>query len=97
MTDLASLLTECIPTDWVLSHIINLNKLGWQVNLKDDEHVACGTGQTIEEALQNAATKIANEQFVGSFRLRDMIYNEPKIDLSVLISGLRKPMEDRRF
>lgn len=53
-----------LPEYWNLSNLINL-KPGWQANIADDEHVAIGTGATIEDALLSAATKANEGIYIG--------------------------------
>ena len=64
MTDLLNDLLTFLPEDWSLANLINLEP-GWEVIIKDDEHVAVGTGDTVEEALESASSKAFNGEFLG--------------------------------
>jgi hypothetical protein len=54
---------DYIPVGWHVSNLIFDNE--WQANICDDEHVAIGTGKSIEEALGNAGLNAINYKFVG--------------------------------
>ncbi len=60
MTDFSQLLSP----EWTLSNLINLRP-GWQANISDEEFVAVGTGETIEEAITTAQAKADAGQVVG--------------------------------
>ncbi len=53
-----------LTSPWTLSNLINLRP-GWQANISDEEYVAVGTGETIEEALSAAQAKADSGQVVG--------------------------------
>lgn len=85
------LIQSSLPEDWTLSNLINLSP-GWQANICDGEYVIVATGDTIEDALANAANKtLDSRNYLGRlFSLPRIDDTPPKVDLSVLL-GLAKP------
>ena len=87
-------LEKFIPSGWSLTCLTFLDP-EWQAIIKDDEHVALATGQFIESALSNAASKALNHIYVGRlFSLGRACHEptEPASAKSLLQSlGLAKP------
>ena len=84
-----------LPTGWHLSNLIALD-FGWQVNIKDDEHVVVATGPTIESALGEAAYKAENHDYLGRLYM-PRAFTESRIDLSGLLNlGRKAPMDFKR-
>lgn len=52
------------PLGWHVTHIMFIDT-SWQVNVYDDEHAVVATGETIEDALNNATAKILECIYVG--------------------------------
>ena len=57
-----------LPAGWTLSNLIAFDA-GWQANIKDTEHVAVGTGESIEEALLDAREKALAHNYTGRLYL----------------------------
>ena len=69
-------LENLLPFSWSLTCLTFLDP-EWQVIIKDDEHVALATGETIEDALTNAASKALNHIYVGRLFSLGRAYHEP--------------------
>lgn len=64
---MATLLTQLnapLPAGWRVTHLIDLEPM-WQCNITNDEYVTLATGDTVEDAITNAAVKASNNNFVG--------------------------------
>ena len=75
-------------------HLIHLDP-EWQCNTTDDEHVAVGTGETVEAAIDRAAFKALNEQFTGRLFSRELIDRGERVsivDLRGLLGIKRQPV-----
>ena len=84
-----------LPNGWCLSNLIALDD-GWQVNVKDDEHVVVAIADTIELALYEAAYKAENHDYLGRLYMPN-IYTESRIDLVGLLNlGRKAPADFRR-
>jgi len=100
LSDLDSIIDECLPSGWSLTHLIHLDP-DWQVNLCDGEHVVVATGTTPGRAMASAYAKSFDPtQHIG--RLIDLSHAEPsrpKLSLSEMLGLTRKPSEpvNRRF
>ena len=87
-----------LPPGFELTHLISLDP-DWQANLRSEEHVAIGTGETPLAAITAASHKAEAGQFIG--RLFHLHYepSEVSIPLSLASLGLRqsKPMKKRKL
>ena len=89
-----------LPEGFSVTHLISLDP-DWQANLRNDEHVAIGTGATPEEAIAAAAAKIEQGQFAG--RLFDLPYSrglvllEQGLTLAALGLAQTKPLLRRQL
>ena len=87
-----------LPAGFEVTHLISLDP-DWQANLRDDEHVAVGTGATPEAAIASAVLKAESGQFVG--RLFHLPYsnNQPEQGLTLAALGLAqtKPIPRRKL
>jgi len=87
-------LENLIPACWSLTCLTFLDP-EWQAIIKDDEHVAVATGESIEEALCNVATKAINHEYVGRLFSLGRAYHEPRPEGQSLLQslGLAKPKQ----
>jgi hypothetical protein len=72
-----------LPAGWALAHIILLDP-EWQVAIKDDEHLAIGTGDTPDLACMAAIDNVAHEHFAGRLYIAQDFSNPPPNLKSVL-------------
>ena len=80
-----------LPDGWQVTHIISLDP-EWQVNLRSEDHVAIGTGDTILEAISNASHKAMNEEFSSQlFHLSHFLPKAPTAPSLTLASLLPLP------
>ena len=88
-----------LPEGFFVTHLISLDP-DWQANLRNDEHVAVGTGATPEEAIAAAAAKVELDQFVGRlFHLPYSRRHQPEQGLTLAALGLAqtKPLLRRKL
>ena len=88
-----------LPAGFEVTHLISLDP-DWQANLRNDEHVAVGTGATPEEAIAAAAAKAELDQFVGRlFHLPYSRRHQPEQGLTLAALGLAqtKPIPRRKL
>src|SRR5215469_15746638 len=64
MSELKEYIDAHIPDGWTLSNLIHMDT-SYQANICDGDHVAIGTGETMEEALLSAGSKAENGVVVG--------------------------------
>lgn len=83
-----------IPEGFQLTHLILLDP-DWQANLRYEDHVAVGTGETHQLAIDNAVAKAHLGQFAGSLFHLQRFFTEYNLSLTSL--GLRKPMKKRKI
>lgn len=93
-----NILIPDLPNGWSLAAIIYLDP-EWQVNLRDDTHVACGTGDTPGEACEAAIHKVFDNVFVGVIYHR--VDDKPQLDHADILRSLGvskpAPMKRRSF
>ena len=53
-----------LPEPWTLTHLILLDP-DWQANIRGEEHISVGTGDTPSEAIANALALAEEGIFVG--------------------------------
>ena len=89
-----------IPEGFQLTHLILLDP-DWQANLRYEDHVAIGTGETHQAAIDNAVAKAHLGQFAGSLFHLQRFFTEAaetmQHSLSLTSLGLRKPMKKRKI
>ena len=92
-----------LPSGFEVTHLISLSP-DWQANLRDDTHVAVGTGVTPEAAIAAAAAKAELGQFAG--RLFHLPYSrrhqpEPGTEQGLTLDALglaqAKPIARRKL
>lgn len=99
---ISTVLNGYLPPGWTVTHLILLDP-EWQINAKDDEHVATATGDTIEGALERLSLRISDHEYRGVlssvFTLRDRSEAKPFIGSLVDHLGLRPKTDpiNRRF
>ena len=84
-----------LPQGWALAALLNIGD-EWQVNLRDDTHVASATGATPGEACEAAITKVFDNVFVGI--IYHQVDDKPKLDhFDILRSlGVKPPIPMKR-
>jgi hypothetical protein len=75
-----------LPEGWNVAHIISLNP-GWQVALRDDEHIVIATGDTAFEASYNAVYKIYDQNYFGRLYTSQDFFNPPP-NLQAVLEGM---------
>ena len=87
-----------LPAGFEVTHLISLDP-DWQANLRNDEHVAVGTGATPEEAIAAAAAKVELDQFVGRLFHLPSSRALPEQGLTLAALGLAqaKPIPRRKL
>jgi hypothetical protein len=87
-----------LPQGWALAAIISIGE-EWQVNLRDDTHVASATGATPAEACEAAINKVFDNVFVGIIYHR--VDLKPTLDHNDILRSLGvrppAPMKRRSF
>ena len=86
-----------LPEGFSLTHLISLDP-DWQANLRDDEHVAVGTGASPEDAIAAASQKALEGNFVG--RLFHLHYEPSKVPIALSLASLGlgpRPMKKRKI
>lgn len=74
------------PHGWSLAHIIHLDP-GWQVAVRDDEHICIATGDTIHQACKLAIEKaIAGDHFGRLYTPQD--FSNPPPNLQSVLEGM---------
>lgn len=84
-----SLLNAHMPEGWRVTTVTYLDPC-WQALATDDEHCACGTGETIEDALAGLAANILAERFIGRLSISSLRSPEPaQASLASILDRLR--------
>jgi hypothetical protein len=87
-----------LPQGWALAAIISIGE-EWQVNLRDDTHVASATGATPAEACEAAIEKVFDNVFVGV--IYHLVDEKPRLDHGDILRSLgvkpSAPMKRRSF